>query len=253
MTNSGKVVFETSEGVGTIFFEHPAGNSLPAELLSEIANCIDSAGKAADCSVIILKSGGSRAFCAGASFDELIAIENKEHGLVFFSGFSKVILAIRRCPKFVICRVQGKAVGGGVGIAAAADYTIGTTNSAVKLSELAIGIGPFVVGPAVERKVGLGAFQTMAIDATKWFSAEWAENHGLFSSLHETEEELDADVHRLATQLAKSSPAAMSELKKMAWAGTEHWQKLLPERAAISGELVLSEFTRQAIQAFKAK
>ncbi|MBV42150.1 MAG: enoyl-CoA hydratase [Crocinitomicaceae bacterium] len=253
MTNSGKVVFETSEGVGTISFEHPAGNSLPAELLSEIANCIDSAGKAADCSVIILKSGGSRAFCAGASFDELIAIENKEHGLVFFSGFSKVILAIRRCPKFVICRVQGKAVGGGVGIAAAADYTIGTTNSAVKLSELAIGIGPFVVGPAVERKVGLGAFQTMAIDATKWFSAEWAEKHGLFSSLHETEEELDADVHRLATQLAKSSPAAMSELKKIAWAGTEHWQKLLPERAAISGELVLSEFTRQAIQAFKAK
>lgn len=253
MTNSGKVVYETSDGVGTITFEHPASNSLPGALLTEIADCIDHAGTAPDCSVIVLKSGGSRAFCAGASFDELIAIDNKKQGLDFFSGFSKVILAIRRCPKFVICRVQGKAVGGGVGIAAAADYTIGTKHAAVKLSELAIGIGPFVVGPAVERKVGLSAFQTMAIDATKWFSAKWGEDHGLFAAIHETEEQLDADVHRIASELAKSSPVAMAQLKKAAWAGTEHWEMLLPERAAISGELVLSAFTRQAIQAFKAK
>lgn len=253
MTNSGKVVFETSDGVGTISFEHPASNSLPGQLLSEIANCINRAGTADDCSVIILKSTGSRAFCAGASFDELIAIENKAQGLAFFSGFSKVILAIRSCPKFIICRVQGKAVGGGVGIAAAADYALGTKNSSVKLSELAIGIGPFVVGPAVERKIGLSAFQTMAIDATTWFSAEWAANQGLFSRLHETEEELDADVHRIASQLAKSSPIAMAQLKKAAWTGTEHWERLLPERAEISGELVLSEFTREAIRAFKAK
>ena len=252
MTDSGTVVLKTSSGVGTIAFEHPSSNSLPGVLLSKIAACIDQAGKDSNCAVIVLKSGGNRAFCAGASFDELIAIENKEQGLEFFSGFSKVILAIRRCPKFVVCSVQGKAVGGGVGIAAAADYALATTHAAVKLSELAIGIGPFVVGPAGERKVGLSAFQTLAIDATKWFSAEWAADHGLFAGLHETVEALDADVERLASQLAKSSPEAMAQLKKAAWSGTEHWETLLPARAAISGELVLSDFTKRAIQAFKS-
>ena len=252
MTDSGTVVLQTSNGVGTIVFEHPASNSLPGELLSAIAACIDQAGKDSNCAVIVLKSGGDRAFCAGASFDELIAIENKEQGLEFFSGFSKVILAIRRCPKFVVCSVQGKAVGGGVGIAAAADYAVATKHAAVKLSELAIGIGPFVVGPAVERKVGLSAFQTLAIDATKWFSAKWALDHGLYAELHETVEALDADVERLSSQLAKSSPAAMAQLKKAAWSGTEHWETLLPARAAISGELVLSDFTKRAIQAFKS-
>jgi methylglutaconyl-CoA hydratase len=243
MTDSGTVVLQTSNGVGTIVFEHPASNSLPGELLSAIAACIDQAGKDSNCAVIVLKSGGDRAFCAGASFDELVAIGNKEQGLEFFSGFSKVILAIRRCPKFVVCSVQGKAVGGGVGIAAAADYAVATKHAAVKLSELAIGIGPFVVGPAVERKVGLSAFQTLAIDATKWFSAKWALDHGLYAELHETIEALDADVERLSSQLAKSSPAAMAQLKKAAWSGTEHWETLLPHRAAISGELVLSDFT----------
>jgi methylglutaconyl-CoA hydratase len=252
MTDSGTVVLQTSNGVGTIVFEHPASNSLPGELLSAIAACIDQAGKDSNCAVIVLKSGGDRAFCAGASFDELIAIGNKEQGLEFFSGFSKVILAIRRCPKFVVCSVQGKAVGGGVGIAAAADYAVATKHAAVKLSELAIGIGPFVVGPAVERKVGLSAFQTLAIDATKWFSAKWALDHGLYAELHETVEALDADVERLSSQLAKSSPAAMAQLKKAAWSGTEHWETLLPHRAAISGELVLSDFTKRAIQAFKS-
>jgi methylglutaconyl-CoA hydratase len=252
MTDSGTVVLQTSNGVGTIVFEHPASNSLPGELLSAIAASIDQAGKDSNCAVIVLKSGGDRAFCAGASFDELIAIGNKEQGLEFFSGFSKVILAIRRCPKFVVCSVQGKAVGGGVGIAAAADYAVATKHAAVKLSELAIGIGPFVVGPAVERKVGLSAFQTLAIDATKWFSAKWALDHGLYAELHETVEALDADVERLSSQLAKSSPAAMAQLKKAAWSGTEHWETLLPHRAAISGELVLSDFTKRAIQAFKS-
>jgi methylglutaconyl-CoA hydratase len=252
MTDSGTVVLQTSNGVGTIVFEHPASNSLPGELLSAIAACIDQAGQDSHCAVIVLKSGGNRAFCAGASFDELVAIGNKEQGLEFFSGFSKVILAIRRCPKFVVCSVQGKAVGGGVGIAAAADYAVATKHAAVKLSELAIGIGPFVVGPAVERKVGLSAFQTLAIDATKWFSAKWALDHGLYAELHETIEALDADVERLSSQLAKSSPAAMAQLKKAAWSGTEHWETLLPHRAAISGELVLSDFTKRAIQAFKS-
>jgi methylglutaconyl-CoA hydratase len=252
MTDSGTVVLQTSSGVGTIVFEHPASNSLPGALLSAIATCIDDAGQDSNCAVIVLKSEGNRAFCAGASFDELVAIGDKEQGLEFFSGFSKVILAIRRCPKFVICSVQGKAVGGGVGIAAAADYAIATKHAAVKLSELAIGIGPFVVGPAVERKVGLSAFQTLAIDATKWFSAKWALEHGLYAELHETVEALDADVERLSNQLAKSSPAAMAQLKKAAWTGTEHWETLLPHRAAISGELVLSDFTKRAIQAFKS-
>jgi methylglutaconyl-CoA hydratase len=202
--------------------------------------------------VVILQSAGEKTFCAGASFDELMAIQTPEAGLEFFSGFAKVINAIRICPKFVIARVQGRCVGGGLGLAAAADYSLATEAADVKLSELAVGIGPFVVGPAVERKMGKGAFTTLAIDATMWRSAEWAQRKGLFSEVHPGIPELDEAMGRLVHNLRHSSPEAMAELKKVFWAGTEHWDDLLLQRAAISGRLVLSDFTRNAIAAFRS-
>lgn len=241
------------KGIGCIEFGHPASNSLPGAVLDALAEAIDEATSDAACKVIVLQSWGDRAFCAGASFDELIAIQSDEEGLAFFSGFSKVILAIRRSSKFVLARIQGKAVGGGVGIAAAADYAIATQHAAVKLSELAIGIGPFVVGPAVERKMGKAGFTALAIDANSWYSAEWAKEQGLYASVHSTAQEMDEAMQALAEQLASSNPEAMAELKKAFWSGTEHWETLLPERAAISGRLVLSDFTRQAIAKFKSK
>ena len=241
------------KGIGHIDFGHPASNSLPGAVLNALAASIDEATSDETCKVILLSSWGDRAFCAGASFDELIAIQSEEEGLAFFSGFSKVILAIRRSSKFVLVRVQGKAVGGGVGIAAAADYALATQNASVKLSELAIGIGPFVVGPAVERKMGKAGFTALAIDAASWYSAEWAKEQGLFAEVHATAEEMDNAMKELAERLAASNPEAMKELKRAFWSGTEHWETLLPERAAVSGRLVLSDFTRQAIAKFKAK
>lgn len=238
-------------GIGYVTFFHPSSNSLPGAILNGIATEILSLGEQADAKVIVLQSEGEKAFCAGASFDELIAINDDATGKQFFSGFAKVINAIRVVPKFVIARVHGKAVGGGVGIAAAADYTIATSNAAIKLSELAVGIGPFVVGPAVERKVGTAAFTQLAIDATEWRSAQWAYERGLYASVHETVAEMDAAISKLANQLAISSPEAMADLKKVAWEGTDHWDTLLIERAAISGKLVLSDFTRNFIQQFK--
>ncbi len=239
------------KGVATIEFHHPLSNSLPGKLLRELAQTIEIAGNDNSVKVIILRSAGEKAFCAGASFDELISINDLETGKEFFSGFAGVINAIRKAPKFVLCRVQGKAVGGGVGLASAADYTFGTKAAAVKLSELAVGIGPFVVGPAVEKKIGNSAFSQMSIDATTWYSAEWAREKGLYTSIHETAEELDAAVATLAEQLAKSNPEAMTMLKKVFWKGTEDWDVLLAERAEMSGKLVLSDFTRNAISKFK--
>ncbi|HNF03666.1 MAG TPA: enoyl-CoA hydratase/isomerase family protein, partial [Ferruginibacter sp.] len=192
-------------------------------------------------------------FCSGASFDELISIQTEAEGLTFFSGFAHVINAMRRCPKIIIGRIQGKCVGGGVGLASAVDYAIATDKAEIKLSELAVGIGPFVVGPAVERKIGTSAFSALAIDATNWRNTEWARKKGLFAEVHESIENMDEAVYRLASTLAHSNPAAMAEMKKVFWKGTEHWDQLLPERAAISGRLVLSEFTRNAINKFKAK
>ncbi|OJU77974.1 MAG: enoyl-CoA hydratase [Bacteroidetes bacterium 47-18] len=241
------------EGVGEVVFFHPSGNSLPGEILNRIAAGILELGQDAEVKVIVLKSDGAKAFCAGASFDELMAIDNEEKGKVFFSGFARVINAIRVVPKFVIARVQGKAVGGGVGIAAAADYTIATAAAAVKLSELAVGIGPFVVGPAVERKMGNAAFTQLAIDATQWRDARFAQQFGLYAEVYETVEEVDAAVEALCDRLKASSPEAMADLKKVFWEGTEHWDTLLVERAAVSGKLVLSDFTRNAIQKFKSK
>lgn len=238
-------------GVATIEFFHPLSNSLPGKVLRKLAQTIQDAGNDEAVKVILLKSSGERAFCAGASFDELISIDDLETGKVFFSGFAGVINAIRKAPKFVLCRVQGKAVGGGVGVASAADYTFGTKHAAVKLSELAVGIGPFVVGPAVEKKIGNSAFSQMSIDATTWYSAEWAREKGLYTSIHDSAEEMDAAIDTLAGQLAKSNPEAMMLLKKVFWEGTEHWDELLSQRAELSGKLVLSDFTRNAISKFK--
>lgn len=244
---------EFHKGIKIIEFFHPQSNSLPGKILEELAQSVHAAGNDIETKLIIIRSAGEKIFCAGASFDELVAIKNKEEGLQFFSGFAHVINAMRICPKLVIGRIHGKCVGGGVGLAAAVDYAIATEAAEVKLSELAVGIGPFVVGPAVERKIGTSAFSQLAIDATRWRSAEWARNKGLFAELYATTEEMDEAINRLGYLLVNSSPEAMAEMKKVFWKGTEHWDKLLIERAAISGKLVLSEFTKNAIETFKKK
>ncbi len=249
----GFVRSEIEHGIATIEFFHPASNSLPGVILNDLAKTINDIGIDNRVKVIILKSAGDKAFCAGASFDELIAISNEAEGKKFFSGFAQVINAMRKCHKLIICRIHGKTVGGGVGIAASADYAIATEAAAVKLSELAVGIGPFVVGPAVERKIGVAGFSQLAIDAASWRSAEWAKRHGLYAEIHKTVEEMDASVDALAARLANSNPEAMAELKKIFWHGTEHWDKLLSDRASITGRLVLGDFTRNAINAFKKK
>ncbi|MCD6012579.1 MAG: Enoyl-CoA hydratase/isomerase [Flavipsychrobacter sp.] len=249
----GYVNHEIEHGIATIEFFHPSSNSLPAAILADLAKTINDIGMDNRVKVIVLRSAGEKAFCAGASFDELMAISNEAEGKKFFSGFANVINAMRKCHKLIIGRVQGKAVGGGVGLVAATDYAIAMEDSSVKLSELAVGIGPFVVGPAVERKIGVSCFSQLAIDATQWRSAEWAKRHGLYSELHKSIQELDDSVAGLAERLAHSSPDAMSQLKKIFWHGTEHWDTILSDRAAISGRLVLSDFTRNAINKFKAK
>ena len=249
----GYVKSHIEHGINSIEFFHPQSNSLPSKLLEELAKEIHFAGTHEDTKVIILKSAGDKAFCAGASFDELMKIRNEAEGYLFFYGFDNVINTMRRCHKLIIARVQGKCVGGGVGLAAAADYAIATEAAAIKLSELAVGIGPFVVGPAVERKIGTAAFSALAIDAGKWRNSDWAKRKGLFAEVHENIENMDEAVSGLANTLAHYSPEAMAELKKILWKGTEHWDHLLKERASISGKLVLSDFTKEAIRKFKEK
>lgn len=238
--------------ISTIEFFHPMSNSMPGYLLKKLAETIGEESSS-DTGVILLKSSGNKAFCAGASFDELIAVKTRQEGLYFFSGFADVINAMRTNRKLIIARVQGKCVGGGVGIAAAADYTMATSSADIKLSELAIGIGPFVIGPAVERRVGISAYGELSIDASMWRSAQWAKEKGLFNEVFSDIESLDEGVARLTNTLASYHPAAMTAMKKVFWEGTDHWDALLKERAAISGSLVLSEFTRNAIEKFKKK
>lgn len=250
---SGYVKTVVHQQVGTIEFFHPQSNSLPGSLLTELAQSINHAAIDPLISVIILRSAGEKTFCAGASFDELTAIDNIEKGKKFFSGFAQVINAMRHCPKFIVGRVQGKCVGGGVGLASSVDYCIATDKADIKLSELAVGIGPFVVGPAVERKIGTSSFSQLAIDAACWRSADWAKKHGLFAETYPTIGEMDESIAKLTATLSRSNPEAMAEMKKIFWRGTENWDILLEERAAISGRLVVSEFTRNAIAAFKNK
>lgn len=251
MEEKGTVDVSINNEIGTITFGHPQSNSLPGALLQLLAKTISDLSNDAGVKVIILQSIGEKTFCAGASFDELVAIEDLDSGKQFFSGFANVINACRKSSKLIIGRVQGKAVGGGVGIASAVDYCFATTNAAVKLSELAVGIGPFVVGPAVQRKIGLSAMSELAINASSWRSADWAMNKGLYNEIYETASEMDSAIQSLAIQLSLSNPAAMQALKQIFWEGTEDWDALLISRAGISGKLVLSDFTREAISTFK--
>lgn len=248
----GSVTVSHDGGIASIAFFHPQSNSLPGKLLTELADAIHKEGTNPNTKLMILCSAGEKVFCAGASFDELAAITTETEGLRFFSGFAQVINAMRKAPKLIIARIQGKCVGGGVGLAAAADYAFATENADIKLSELAVGIGPFVVGPAVERKTGLSAFSQLAIDATRWRTASWAKNNGLFAEVYADTATMDASVKALADTLVKSSPEAMAEIKKICWKGTENWDTLLIERAAISGKLILSDYSKNFIAKFKA-
>lgn len=247
------VKYSVENNIGVIEFFTPQHNSLPAKILVQLAATIDEAGKDNESKVLILQSGGTKTFCAGANFDELLLIQNEKQGLQFFSGFANVINAMRQCPKFIIGRIQGKAIGGGVGLASSCDCCFATIHAEIKLSELAIGIGPFVVGPAVERKIGTTAAYELAIDANNFRSAQWAKEKGLFAEIFDTVELMNHAINRLAATLAASSPEAMQEIKKISWKGTEHWNDLLKERAATSGRLILSDHAKKAITSFKNK
>jgi methylglutaconyl-CoA hydratase len=248
----GYVRTDIENGIGRIEFFHPKSNALPSAILRDLAAAVTAVGADPAARVIVLQSGGTGPFCAGASFDELAAISSPEQGQEFFSGFARVILAMIRAPKFVISRVHGKAAGGAVGLIAASDFSMAVTKASAKLSELAVGIGPFVVGPVIEKKIGLAAFGAMSVDAD-WRDATWGERHGLYAKLFDDVSAMDDAVTALATTLAASNPEAMLMLKRVFWAGTEQWDTLLAERAAMSGTLVLSDFTRSAIGAFKTR
>ncbi|WP_179339709.1 enoyl-CoA hydratase/isomerase family protein [Winogradskyella ludwigii] len=249
--NTPYVKLEIKNEVGYIEFFHPAHNSLPGDVLAKLANTITEAGENDAIKVIVLKSGGDRTFCAGASFEELININDAATGKVFFAGFANVINAMRKCPKFIIGRIQGKTVGGGVGLAAATDYCMATKFASIKLSELNIGIGPFVVGPAIERKMGLSAMSQIAIDANTFYTPEFAKQKGLYTHIFDTTEALDEAVKTTAEHLCTYNTEAMLEMKKVFWQGTNDWDVLLAERAATSGKLVLSEFTKEKLKGFK--
>jgi methylglutaconyl-CoA hydratase len=249
----GYVKTEKEHGIATIEFYHPQSNSLPGKLLETIARTIHSEGINAETKVIILRSAGEKTFCSGASLDELETIKTEHEGAEFFSGYAKVINAMRKTPQFIIARIHGKCVGGGVGLAAAADYAIATEGADIKLSELAAGFGPFVIGPAVQRKIGLSAFTHLTIDASMWRSADWAKRKGLYAEVHPEAAGMEESIERLSFTLSHFNPDATKELKKVFWKGTEDWDDLLRERAAISGRLILSDQTRNFIQKFRSK
>lgn len=253
MEKSAYVTTIIKDQIAVVEFFHPASNSFPSSQLAELANTLNNLNNQQHIAVVVLKSAGEKAFCAGASFDELLQVSNLEQGEQFFSGFANVINAMRKSNKIIIGRIQGKTVGGGVGLAAACDYTFATKNASIKLSELAIGIGPFVIEPAVSRKIGKHALAEMTLDAENWKSANWAFDNKLFTQLFDEATQMDEALEKFATCLSSYNPEALYEMKKVLWEGTENWDTLLKERAAISGKLVLSDFTVNALNAFKGK
>ena len=250
MSDIGSLSVSIENKIATITFEHPASNSFPSDLLQKLTSELNTISSNSEVNVVVLQSEG-KTFCAGASFDELLSISDFETGKKFFSGFADVINAMRKCSKIIIGKVQGKAVGGGVGLIAACDFAFAYQDAAIKLSEIAIGIGPFVIEPAVSRKIGKTAMAEMTLQPTIWQTADWAVAKGLYADLFDSMNEVNNAVDHLAEKLASYNPEALTEMKKVFWEGTENWDKLLYERAAISGKLVLSDFTKEALSQFK--
>ncbi|MFK7811364.1 MAG: enoyl-CoA hydratase/isomerase family protein [Maribacter sp.] len=248
---NGSLYTKIDGKVATIEFGHPASNSFVAELLDRLIAEFHTLSENSDISVIVLKSEGDRAFCAGASFDELMAVSNLEEGKIFFSGFANVINAMRTCKKVIVGRVQGKTVGGGVGLASACDYVFASVDASIRLSELTIGIAPLVIEPAVERKIGTAAISELSLSPSEWKNAYWAQEKGLFSQVFDSMNDLDKELEFFTEKLSAYNPEALEEWKKVLWKDTTHWDKLLIDRAAITGKLVLSEFTRNALSKFK--
>ncbi len=250
-TNTGFISTDINKNIATITFSHPAGNSFPSVLLQKLVTELDTLSSNDDINIIVLQSQGTGAFCGGASFEELLSINDFEAGATFFEGFANVINAMRKCSKIIVGKVQGKAVGGGVGLISACDYSIAFSGSSIKLSEVAIGIGPFVIEPAVSRKIGATAFSSMALAPLQWKTSYWALEKGLYDVVCETYEELDLKIHEFVNTLSSYNPEALLEMKKIIWKNTENWDQLLKDRATISGKLVLSEFTKNALKEFK--
>jgi methylglutaconyl-CoA hydratase len=251
--SNGSLSTKIENKIATVQFGHPASNSFPRQLLDSLTQELNNLSENSAVSVIVLKSVGTGAFCAGASFDELLAVSNQEEGVHFFSGFAHLINAMRTCSKIIVGRIHGKAVGGGVGIAAACDYAFATADASIKLSELAIGIGPFVIEPAVSRKIGKTAMTQMTLAAHEWKTADWALEKGLYAKLAQDQVELDIDIDHFTSKLASYNPEALIEMKKIIWEGTQDWDTLLLERAAVTGQLVLSNYAKNALEQFKKK
>ena len=248
---NGSLYTHIENKIATVEFGHPASNSFPSVLLDRLEEEIKKLSDNDEVNVILLKSEGEKAFCAGASFNELIEIEDFETGRHFFSGFANVINAMRSCKKLIVGRVQGKTVGGGVGLVAACDYAMATEAAAIKLSELSIGIGPFVIAPAVERKIGVDGLAELSLAAHEWKNAYWAKEKGLYAKVFDNIKELDNEVELFTEKLASYNPDALTQMKKTLWKNTDHWAHLLYENASVSGELVLSDFTKKALAKFR--
>ena len=248
---NGSLYTNIQNKIATVEFGHPASNSFVSELLQRLTKTLDELSQNKEVSLVVLRSEGDGPFCAGASFNELMAVSSQEEGTVFFSGFAHVLNAMRRCSQPIIGRVQGKAVGGGVGLIAACDYVFASVDAAVRLSELTIGIAPLVIAPALERKIGVAGLAEMSLAPTEWKNAYWAKEKGLFSKVYDTRKEMDKELDHFTSQLGSNNPEALRELKKVLWQGTDHWDQLLPTRAAITGNLALSPHTKKALEAFK--
>ncbi|MGL2962434.1 enoyl-CoA hydratase/isomerase family protein [Flavobacterium sp. RSB2_4_14] len=248
--SNGFLEIQIENNIATITFGHPASNSFPSELLQKLTAELNALSSNSTVNIIILQSEG-KTFCAGASFDELLSITDFETGKKFFSGFADVINAMRTCSKLIIGKIQGKAVGGGVGLASACDFAFAYTEASIKLSEIAIGIGPFVIEPAVSRKIGKTAMTQLTLQPNTWQSADWAVEKGLYADIFDSLADLNEETLTFAKKLAAYNPEALTEMKKVFWEGTENWDELLYERAAISGKLVLSDFTSTALNEFK--
>jgi methylglutaconyl-CoA hydratase len=248
--NTGFINYNIKDSVLHLEFGHPLGNSLPSNLLSGLKNSITTASTDDSIKVILLKSSGN-SFCGGASFNELVKIDNLEDATEFFMGFANLMLAIKECPKPVVAKVHGKSVGGGLGIIAASDWAIGTEKSSIRLSEISIGIGPFTIGPVLVRKIGVGNFQRLSLSAD-WIDSNWGLNSGLFQEICNSDA-LETVTESRIEHFKKLDPISFAENKKLMWSFSDITEDSLRVKASNVSKLLLNQNTQSILKSLTSK
>jgi methylglutaconyl-CoA hydratase len=215
MTGYEHLEVSAGDGVVTVTLDRPdVRNALSAGLITELTRCMREIAGREDVRAVILTGEGD-SFCAGADIGYMrqTASFSYEENLEDAGRLAALFESIAECPKPVVARIKGAAIGGGVGLVAAADVSVAEEGTIFAFSEVRLGISPATIAPFVLRKIGHSHARSLFLTGER-FGAERAREIGL---VHEVapEGELDEVVQKKIGQITSGGPESLASTKRL--------------------------------------